>query len=106
MFKQFFINIKESSKVRKRYALWVLLLASLNFIVFSDHGVLKRIKLESQKKELSQKIELEYKYKDSLNKVIKKLQNDTLEIERIAREKYGMVKPGEEVFIIKQKTGN
>ncbi|MFW6276782.1 MAG: FtsB family cell division protein [Bacteroidota bacterium] len=39
---------------------------------------------------------------DSLKQRIKMLQKDTSEIERVAREKYGMVKPGEKVYILKE----
>lgn len=75
----------------------------LSFILLSDHGLIKRIMLENHKSELNESIINEMKNKDSLKKVIQKLQTDTIEIERIAREKYGMVKPGEEVFFVKKK---
>lgn len=103
MFKKIYTNIRDNSKTRKRYVFWITFFVILSFIMFSDHGIIKRYNLESQKKEYAKKIELEYKNKDSLNRIIKKLRSDTLEIERIAREKYGMVKPGEEVYIIRKK---
>lgn len=37
---------------------------------------------------------------DSLRSVIKSLESDTTIIERLARERYGYVRPGEQVFII------
>jgi cell division protein FtsB len=39
---------------------------------------------------------------DSLHNQIKLLENDDYEVEKIAREKYGMVKPGEKVFFKSQ----
>jgi cell division protein FtsB len=38
---------------------------------------------------------------DSLRSVIRILETDTTEIERLARERYGYVREGEEVFVIK-----
>lgn len=78
-------------------------LALFAFIFFSDHGILKRFTLENQKSELYSRIKQEEHNKDSLNRLIKNLYRDTIEIERIAREKYGMLKPGEEVFFINKK---
>lgn len=44
---------------------------------------------------------LQSKYqRDSLQRNIEKLHSDTLLIEQIAREKYGMIKQGETVFIV------
>ncbi|WP_176696934.1 septum formation initiator family protein [Candidatus Kryptonium thompsonii] len=39
----------------------------------------------------------------SLKQKIHKLETDPKEIERIAREKYGMAREGEEVYNIKEK---
>jgi|YNPMSStandDraft_2_1061718.scaffolds.fasta_scaffold03198_2 cell division protein FtsB len=84
----------------KKYTFWLVLILIFIFFVFSDHGIYKRIQLEMNKRELNKKIDIELKRKDSLNQQIKRLLIDTNEIERIAREKYGMIKPGEEVIII------
>ena len=40
---------------------------------------------------------------DSLKKLEIQMKNDTLEIERLAREKYGMIKQGEKVIFINKK---
>ncbi len=75
----------------------------LLLFVFSDSGIYKRFQLELEKRTINEKIENEMKRKDSLNTRIKKLLYDTTEIERIAREKYGMTKPNEEVIIIERE---
>jgi cell division protein FtsB len=80
----------------------IILIVAL-FILFSNYGVYKRIKLEIQKKELYSKISNDKKIQDSLKQQIELLKNDKLEIERVAREKYGMVKPGEKVYFIKKE---
>jgi len=101
MLKKLLYDFKENSKKRFKWILFAIFISVFAFILISDHGLIKRFALESEKSNLTNRIEQEYKVKDSLNSIIKKLQNDTLEIERIAREKYGMVKSGEEVFYIK-----
>lgn len=90
---------KNNARSRK-YTFWLVLILVLLFFIFSDHGIYKRIQLEMTKRDLQMKIDLEMKRKDTLNEQIKKLLRDTIEIEKIAREKYGMIKPGEEVIII------
>ncbi len=72
----------------------------LNF-VFSGHGIINRIRLELEQDELIEKINIEKHQTDSLKKRIQVLTYDSLEIERIAREYYGMLKAGEKLYIYK-----
>lgn len=84
--------------------MWMVigLLVIITLLFFSgNHGTFQLIKIEYQKYQLS-------KEKESLARDIKLLesQKDSLihqprAIERIARENYNMVKPGEKVFQIK-----
>jgi cell division protein FtsB len=75
----------------------------LAFVIFADYGFLKRIELEQQVSELDEQIQQQKHIRDSIRSNIYKLTYDTIEIERIAREKYGMVKSNEEVYHIKKK---
>ena len=75
----------------------------LIYVIFADYGFLKRIELEQQVSELNRQIQIQKNIKDSIENDIRKLTFDTTEIERIAREKYGMVKSNEEVYHIKKK---
>lgn len=80
----------------------VILFGILIFYLFTDYGAINKISYISQKNDLvqkSQKLTLEI---DSLKKLEKKLITDTLSIERLAREKYGMIKQGEKVIFIKK----
>ncbi len=74
----------------------------INFI-FSDYGLIVMIKNYFTKKEVKAKIIKEDIMYDSLNTRINKLKFDTTEIERIARETYGMVKQNEKLYIYKEK---
>jgi len=72
-------------------------------IIFSDYGIIKRISLEMKTTELQKEISLQKQTTDSMQNVIDKLNNDTVEIEKIAREKYGMSKKNEDIYYIKPK---
>ena len=69
-------------------------------IIFSDYGIIKRISLEMKSTKLQQEINSQKQITDSIQIAIDKLKNDTMEIEKIAREKYGMSKKNEDVYYI------
>ncbi len=87
---------------KKRKILYLLIIAlMLYFLVFDNYGLIKRFNLENQNEEKRAMIYNEIKLKDSLNRKIFLMEYDTNEIEKIAREKYGMIKPNEKVIILK-----
>jgi cell division protein FtsB len=81
----------------------VILFFAVGIFVFSSHGILTRLSLEMENSKVLDNITLELKLQDSLNKKINLLKNDVTEIERIAREHYGMVKQGEKIYFVKEK---
>jgi cell division protein FtsB len=91
----------EENSYRKNLILGgILLFVVILFAVFSQHGLLKKLDLELEKSELAKEIQAEKLKMDSLQDAANKLMNDSLEIERIAREKYGLIKPNEEVIFV------
>jgi cell division protein FtsB len=78
----------------------VLFLAVAVFSVFSDKGLLTRMKMNREKERLSKLLEEEKRKQDSLKKEIDLLNNSDRKIEKIAREKYGMTKEGEIIYKI------
>lgn len=101
MNKDKFKNLHENPVTRHLVVGGVILSIILILLFFTDYGIINRIKYEIDRSELADELLDEKQLSDSLNKKLKVLRNDTLEIERIAREKYGMVKDGEKVFFIK-----
>ncbi len=81
----------------------VLSAAFLGFVLFTNHGLLKRFQLEMRQKSIDREIEQQHVVTDSLLRHIRILETDTMEIERLARQNYGMVKPGEVVYFIEDK---
>jgi cell division protein FtsB len=72
------------------------------YILFSSRGLFARISLEWERRTVLERVKAVTLEQDSLRNVIRSLESDTLLIERLAREKYGMVKPGEHVFIVNE----
>ena len=106
MDKQELIN-KLSKGARKRH----LIIGSLIFIIvtffvfFTEYGLLTRVELKLKKAELSNDIKLERENYDSLKKLKKRLLSDTLEIEKVAREKYGFAREGEVIYFVDTLNG-
>lgn len=74
------------------------------FVLFSSHGLLSRWRLSDERSSLSEEITDLRATEDSLRTLIRELRDDTLYIERLARERYGYLRPGERVYIIKRDT--
>ncbi len=70
------------------------------YALFSSRGVFSRVSLEVEKRKLQESIGAAREQQDSLKKMVKQLDNDTLLIEKIARERYGMIRQGESVYRI------
>lgn len=96
--QKFIDRFAELASRRKSVILWIAALFFASFVLFSNYGIVKMLSLELKKREFIDLIKREEYIADSLNKEIKRLKTDTLEIERIAREKYGMVKRGETIY--------
>lgn len=78
----------------------ILTSALLLFVLFSSHGILSRVRIASETTDLHKIVTDAKKEEDSLRKEILNLQTDTIAIERLARERYGYIRPGEKVFVI------
>lgn len=99
-------DIKDDLKKKKSrkflFSLLIILLV-LGFILFENHGIFKRISLEKRRLDLNEKLALESKVQDSLAYLIRLLETDTLEIEKLARQRYGMKKQNEFLYIFKER---
>lgn len=75
----------------------------LLYALFNNNGILQRIRLEHEKKDLEQKIEHAQQEQKQLLDQSKALDGDKEAIEKVAREKYGMIRPGEKVYRVAPK---
>ena len=67
-------------------------------IVSNDFGLIKLIKLKQTKYQLQNNIQQLLEQQTKLNTEIVELKTNTHHIEKIAREKFMMAKPGEKIF--------
>jgi cell division protein FtsB len=76
----------------------IVLLVIVSYAVFGKKGILQRVELEMENKELQQKLKYEQEKSIMLQKEIEELKSSEKKIEKVAREKYGMTKEGEEIY--------
>lgn len=70
----------------------------LSVAVFGNKGIIQRFRLEEERKELESQLNEEIKRSQDLRKELELLKTSDEELERIAREKYGMTKDGEKIY--------
>jgi cell division protein FtsB len=88
---------KLSSRSNIKYIAFVILfIAGFMYLIFNESGVIKFLKLKEQVKLLNQQISDVDKDNKRLQSEIDSLKNKIpAKIEKIAREKYGMIRKGE-----------
>jgi len=97
---------KHIANVQKSFLRGVILLfvaALLIIFVFGDHGLFQLYKLKKERAEIQLYISQLRKNQETLSNEKNRLENDFKYIEKLAREKYRMAKPGEKVFKVLPK---
>jgi|GEM_PF-6315500 len=90
----------------KLYILFLPLLASFSFFFVSFFGDKGYFRMQEMKRAYNQdKLELQKVSSNvnGLHSLIYKLNNDPIELEKIARTMFGMKKDGEQILIFKSK---
>lgn len=72
------------------------------FILFSNRGIVKKMSLEAEKKDMQEKVRQAQIENQKLLEQSKILDTADQAIEKIAREKYGMIRDGETVYKVKK----
>lgn len=101
-------SIKDQAKVLskdvadnpQKYFIMAVIGIAILFVLFADYGIVQRIGLEYDRYHLQSELDAEKARTKELDSKIRRAK-DTDEIERIAREKYGLARPDETVYIIK-----
>ena len=70
----------------------------ISVAVFGNKGLLQRITLESEKKDLEGMLNAEINKTKQLQTEIEELKSSEERQEKIAREKYGMTREGEKIY--------
>lgn len=85
------------------YQIAILLVLVAMLFFFSDSSVARRMKYESQIKDLESQIEFYRQQAEIDMEKLNELQSNNEDLEKFARENYLMKKEDEEIFIIKEK---
>ena|SRR5436190_20031360 len=93
-----------AKQLKRRNTLIAVLVVvpALSFVTFSNRGILKRMNLQSEKLEMQEKVQQALDEQKQLQAQSKALDKDPKAIEKVAREKYGMVREGETVYKVKK----
>jgi len=96
-------NKKRRRKPRWRHWYWFFV-AGVLFLCYifllGNHGLIKYYQLQQRKQQLISQINQLKEEQQQLQKQIDMLQNNYRYIEKIAREKYQMGKPGEKIYFM------
>ncbi len=91
-------QIDQTQKKLVRGALGLIGALMVLTFIFGDHGLLQLYKLKKEKNKIQNHITDFRSEKEKLILEKHRLENDMDYIEKLAREKYRMAKPGEKVF--------
>lgn len=91
----------------KRLPIWIILVGFILFLSYlyigGDYGLWQHYKLHQRTKQLSLEVERLRAEQDSLRHLIKRLRADSSYIAKVAREKYNMGYPDEEIIRVIHK---
>ena len=95
------LNSSSIATTQKQFIQGLVFLICMSLIIifiFGDHGLIKLYKIKSQRKKVQNHIAQLRKEREERKEEKNKVENDLEYIEKVAREKYKMVKPGEKIF--------
>jgi len=93
--------VKSNFKKLSYVIAFVVIILFLLVLTFSDRGFYDNYIYRKKLKELQSQIDSLRKVNDSLTVEIELLKTSKEKIEKVARERYGMIKPGEKVYRIR-----
>jgi cell division protein FtsB len=90
----------------RRPRVWLALGAIVlcTWLLLSRYGIITRIELEHTASALDAAIAQRRRTLDSLRRYSQRLERDTVLLEQLARERHGMIRPGELVLIVTDTT--
>ena len=87
------------------YTFIIIFLAGLLYFIFNEHGLIKYMQLAGEIDSLHNEINTLEKENEALKDEIDSLKKEIpAKVEKLAREKYDMIKEGEQTIEVKEKT--
>ena len=93
----------QKRKFVKRIIIFIVVIGSLSFLFFNENGILKFIKLRNELNRLDNDIKKAELHLRVLESEIDSLKTNNEKIEKVARERYNMMLPHENVIRIEEK---
>lgn len=85
-------------KKRRRVVMWTVIALAALTLITGNYGFYQIYKINREKRELEQEIARLKLEQEELIRDRERLKNDLIYIEKVAREKYSMVREGEHVY--------
>ena len=96
--RRFQQQVAATQKQFIRGIIFLLCVTLLIIFIFGDHGLLQLYKLERERAKVQAQIAQLRKEREGVMVEKNRLENDIQYLEKLARERYRMVKPGEKVY--------
>jgi cell division protein FtsB len=93
---------KRVFKTKRRTIIVIGGVIVLSYLLFNNRGIIARIRLEHERQVMIEKVRAAEEETKRLQAYQKALEGDKKTIEKVAREKYGMARPGETVYKVKK----
>jgi cell division protein FtsB len=93
-----------TSAITRKTVHFLLVFATIVLVVDSlvgEKGLLETLKVRRQHRELQASVEMLRQDNAHLREMVRRLNEDPAEIESVAREELGLIKPGEILFIVR-----
>ncbi|HIN01749.1 MAG TPA: septum formation initiator family protein [Candidatus Marinimicrobia bacterium] len=97
---------QQVAETQRKFVRGVLLLIGVTLLIifiFGDHGIFQLYKLKREREQVQTHITQLRENREKLIAEKNRLENDLEYIEKLARERFRMAKPGEKVFKVIQK---
>ena len=91
-------QVAEAQRKFVRGVLFIIGMSLLIIFIFGDHGLFQLYKLKQERKKVQEHITQLRENREKLISEKNRLENDLDYIEKLARERFRMAKPGERVF--------
>ena len=96
--RRFQQQVAATQKQFIRGIIFLLCVTLLIIFIFGDHGLLQLYKLERERAKVQAQIAQLRKERERVMVEKNRLENDIQYLEKLARERYRMVKPGEKIY--------
>ena len=94
---------RRGAKARRLGLILLVGIPIIGYVLLNPHGIIQRVRLELAKREMEAKLKEAEVEQQQLLDLSKRLENDKRTIEKVAREKYGMLREGETVYKVQVK---